>query len=105
MRLAVLADGRLSTSLGELRPAEPVRHAEGSTVQVLLRPDDVVLANGDGIEAEVASVSFLGAETLHTLRLPDGKPLSYVVECYTQANIAAPENRLRDYALMRLRNC
>ncbi len=68
----VLPGGRLATALGELAATEALRHPEGSRVQVLLRPDDIVLASQDGIEAEVAAVSFLGAETLHALRLPDG---------------------------------
>ena len=64
-----------------------MRYAEGSTVQVLLRPDDVVLANGEGIEAEVASVSFLGAETLHSLRLPDGTIVPALFPSHRQRRI------------------
>ncbi len=68
----VLAGGRLATALGELAAPDALRHPEGHPVQVLLRPDDIVLAPRDGIEAEVAAVSFLGAQTLHSLRLSDG---------------------------------
>ncbi len=44
----------------------------GCTVDVLLRPDDVVLDEASPVKAEVLHKAFRGAEILYTLRLPSG---------------------------------
>ena len=42
----------------------------------MIRPDDIQPDAQAGIEAEVVSASFRGAETFYTLRLPDGEEVS-----------------------------
>ncbi len=65
--------------LGELHSAQPVRCTEhgdlcdeGCTVDVLLRPDDVVHDDASAVTAEVLAKAFRGAEFLYTLKLPSG---------------------------------
>ena len=68
----VLADGRLDSPVGLLSPPPGAAWVPDSEVRVLLRPDDLVLSDREGMEAEIVSSSFQGAETLHALRLADG---------------------------------
>ncbi|PRH82008.1 ABC transporter ATP-binding protein [Arenimonas caeni] len=88
----VLAGNRLGTALGELEFAAPQGWPVGSTVRVLLRPDDLRPTETGGIEAEVRSVAFRGAESLHTLVLPDGTSLTTLVPSHQQR---APGSRMR----------
>ena len=81
----VLAGGRVATVLGELTVSGPMTQPVGSDVRVLLRPDDLVPADdGDGIDAEVASVAFRGSESLHSLRLADGTTLGALFPSHQQ---------------------
>ncbi len=81
----VLAGGRVSTVLGDLVVTGPMSQPVGSAVRVLLRPDDLVASDdGEGIDAEVSAVAFRGAETLHSLRLPDGTALSALFPSHQQ---------------------
>jgi len=45
----------------------------GCSVEVLLRPDDVVHDDGSPLRAEVIHKAFRGADILYTLRLPSGQ--------------------------------
>ena len=76
LRARVLDAARLETTLGELRPAQPLAWPPGTEVQVLIRPDDVQPGGADGIEAQVAAAEFRGAEILYTFRLADGEEVS-----------------------------
>ena len=68
-------------------------HPVGSEVRILQRPDDQVDAgDGEGIDAEVSAVAFRGAETLHSLRLPDGTALSALLPSHQQR---LPGDRIR----------
>jgi iron(III) transport system ATP-binding protein len=81
----VLSGGRVSTVLGDLDVTGPLVLPVGSAVRVLMRPDDLVAADdGEGIDAEVSAVAFRGAETLHSLRLPDGTVLSALFPSHRQ---------------------
>jgi iron(III) transport system ATP-binding protein len=85
-RLA-LADGEF----GSVGSQEPLRLASaealggkrvcivGSTVDVLLRPDDVIHDDASPVLATVQSRAFLGAEFLYTLRLRGGSRLLALV--------------------------
>lgn len=44
----------------------------GSSIEVLLRPDDVVPDPGNSLQATVSQKAFKGAEILYTLELPSG---------------------------------
>jgi len=88
----VLAGGRVATALGELQVTGDLPWPVGSTVRVLLRPDDLHPADDGGIEAVVESIAFRGAETLHTLSLPDGTTLTALVPSHQQR---APGSTMR----------
>ncbi|KAA2283924.1 ABC transporter ATP-binding protein [Arenimonas fontis] len=83
----VAANRRLRTPLGELDLPAGLECAEGSRVQVLLRPDDLVLSEHEGIEAEVGAVAFRGAESLHTLVLADGTALAALFPSHQQKRV------------------
>ncbi len=63
---------RVQTELGELRGNIAYNLPRGREVEVLLRPDDVAIGEGAGPIGEITAKAFKGAETLYTLRLPDG---------------------------------
>ncbi|HAI59395.1 MAG TPA: ABC transporter ATP-binding protein [Xanthomonadaceae bacterium] len=67
-----LDDGRVASPFGPLAANGAATSAEGL---LLLRPDDVVLGEGD-TDAVIIDLTFHGAETLHRLRLDDGTELS-----------------------------
>ncbi len=90
---ARVIDGRrVATALGELTAASDLPFPAGSAVRVLLRPDDLMHADDGGIEAEVSAVAFRGAETLHTLKLPDGTALTALFPSHQQRE---PGDRVR----------
>ncbi|HEX5755131.1 MAG TPA: ABC transporter ATP-binding protein [Arenimonas sp.] len=92
LRAQVVSDCCVASPLGELCINGPMPWARGSTVRVLLRPDDIVPAEEGGIEAIVSAIAFRGAETLHTLKLPDGTSLSALLPSHQQRE---PGQRLR----------
>ena len=47
----------------------------GCAVDVLLRPDDVLISDGGEYEVEIVDRAFKGAETLYTVRLPTGEEI------------------------------
>ena len=80
------------TALGELRGDVSDDTAEGGTgdgglghwppgteVDVLLRPDDVLLDAADGIECLITDRHFKGAQIMYTLQTPDGTELLSLV--------------------------
>lgn len=69
----------LSIELGDVISPEPICYANdlapcapASTVEVLLRPDDVVHDDASPVRALVKHKAFRGAEILYTLELPSG---------------------------------
>jgi iron(III) transport system ATP-binding protein len=93
-----LADGEF----GDISSDQPLRLASGdasngnevcitgSTVDVLLRPDDVIHDDASPVLATVLSRAFLGAEFLYTLRLRGGSRLLALVPSHH--NHAVGEN-------------
>jgi len=67
---------QLQIELGLLRGASP--HGNG-TLEVLLRPDDVVHDDAAPTKAEVVHKAFRGAEILYTLRLESGSKVLALV--------------------------
>jgi len=63
------------TELGVLHGNQSCTQPEGSEVDILIRPDDVVPDRQGNIEALVADRAFKGAEILYTLELPSGTRL------------------------------
>jgi iron(III) transport system ATP-binding protein len=88
----VLEGGRVSTSLGDLTVTGGLPFPIGANVRVLLRPDDLMPSDDEGIEAEVSAIAFRGAETLHTLRLADGTSLTALFPSHQQRE---PGDRVR----------
>jgi iron(III) transport system ATP-binding protein len=72
LRGSVLPDGRIGLELGVFHASAPHDWPEGATVDVLLRPDDILHDDSSLMQAEVLHKAFRGAEFLYRLRLPDG---------------------------------
>ncbi|MFW6349311.1 MAG: ABC transporter ATP-binding protein [Thiohalospira sp.] len=71
----VLAQGKVETELGLLEGAVPADCPVGRQVDLLVRPDDIVIdPDGEGM-ALVEERVFRGADYLYTLRLPSGSRL------------------------------
>lgn len=66
---------RVRTVLAELGGELPPGLAEGDTVEVLVRPDDLVHDDASPRQGKVLDRSFRGAYTLYTLELEDGARL------------------------------
>lgn len=62
----------VSTELGLLKGDRAYPESNGSRVDVLLRPDDVVVDPNSQLKAEVVNKQFKGAQILYTLRLASG---------------------------------
>lgn len=64
----------VETELGVVCGRVPESCTQGCCVEVLVRPDDVMLAADDphAVQGEVVEKAFRGAEYLYTLRLPRG---------------------------------
>lgn len=65
----------VQTELGVLRGNRAYAGAQGTPMDVLLRPDDIVYAPDSPIKARIASLTFQGAATLYRLQLPTGTQL------------------------------
>ncbi len=68
----------VQTELGVIRGNRAYQWPEGSAVDVLLRPDDIVPASDSGLQAQVVGKTFLGAATLYRLQLPTGTQLEAI---------------------------
>lgn len=68
----VLNEREVATGLGILQGRIPVGSLVGSSVEVLIRPDDVIHDDRCRETAEVTAKVFRGAGFLYTLRLPSG---------------------------------
>lgn len=68
----------VQTELGLIRGNRAYAWPEGSAVDVLLRPDDIVPAPEGELKALVTGKTFLGAATLYRLQLPTGTQLEAI---------------------------
>jgi iron(III) transport system ATP-binding protein len=68
----VLTRDTIETELGLIRSRQPLDQPRGVSVDVLLRPDDIVPDATGPLSAEVLECAFKGAEILYTLGLPTG---------------------------------
>lgn len=73
----VLAGNQVQIELGTLPALQPL--PEGTRVDVLIRPDDILHDDLSPIQAEVARRTFRGAEFLYTLKLPSGQQVLALV--------------------------
>lgn len=66
---------QVAIELGVLKSRTPMKVKSGEkdfTVDVLLRPDDIVYDEANSLQATIVHKAFRGAETLYTLRLSSG---------------------------------
>lgn len=71
----VISPQTFETELGLLQGKRSCIQSEGETVEILIRPDDVVPDDRGDIAAVVRDKAFKGAEILYTLELPTGTRL------------------------------
>ncbi|MDP3919365.1 MAG: ABC transporter ATP-binding protein [Candidatus Omnitrophota bacterium] len=75
----VQSDTELTMELGSIRSAQKLSYPRGETVDMLLRPDDIVHDDESSMTAEVRKKTFRGSYILYTLRLASGcEVLSHV---------------------------
>ncbi len=75
----VLEGNRVKLEIGELPADAPLRAAPGATVDVLLRPDDILHDDNSPLRARVLTKAFRGAAFIYTLELPGGgRVMSFV---------------------------
>lgn len=72
----VLGPTRLRTPVGEIEGSVPLTFDPGSRVQILLRPDDVLLEPASPQRARIVDKVFRGAEYLYTLELRGGERIT-----------------------------
>jgi iron(III) transport system ATP-binding protein len=70
-------ENTIITELGTLTGQPNRKVSAGQSVQVLLRPDDIVLDKENGQATTICDKHFMGTNTLYKLRLPSGD----LVEC------------------------
>jgi iron(III) transport system ATP-binding protein len=82
----VLSENRVEIEFGALEGDIPLpchqgcdACGKGCSVEVLLRPDDVIHDDSAPLKAEVLRKAFRGAEFLYTLRLPSGREVLALV--------------------------
>ena len=81
----VLEGNRVKLEIGEL-PADSIPAAPGATVDVLLRPDDILHDDASPLQAKVLTKAFRGAEFIYTLELPGGgRVMSFVPSHHNHA--------------------
>jgi iron(III) transport system ATP-binding protein len=66
-----IRQGMVHTELGEF--PDTMNSAEGSTVVVMIRPDDIHLMPNKSAESRIVARQFRGSENLYTIRLPSGQ--------------------------------
>ncbi len=82
----VLEGNRIKLELGEMPAGKPIAAAPGATVDVLLRPDDILHDDASAMQAKVVSKAFRGAEFIYTLELPGGnRVMSFVPSHHNHA--------------------
>jgi iron(III) transport system ATP-binding protein len=75
IRGQLLSPDTVQTELGLIRGNRAYTLASGSTVDVLLRPDDIIYAPDSALKALIVGKTFLGAATLYRLQLATGSLL------------------------------
>mgnify|MGYP006282268769 CR=1 FL=1 len=68
----MVGPGRVQTELGLIEGQTNHDYPAGEPVEVLVRPDDVIIDPDGQATAEIEERTFRGANFLYTLRLPDG---------------------------------
>ena len=66
-----IRQGMVHTELGEF--PDTLNSAEGSSLVVMIRPDDIHLTPNKSAELRIVARQFRGSENLYTIRLPSGQ--------------------------------
>ncbi|MDP1708790.1 MAG: ABC transporter ATP-binding protein [Gammaproteobacteria bacterium] len=72
MRGTLMTPDTVQTEVGAIQGNRAYPWPQGTSVEVLLRPDDIVHDDASPLRAEVLHKAFKGAEIMYTLRLPTG---------------------------------
>ncbi|MNO75051.1 Spermidine/putrescine import ATP-binding protein PotA [compost metagenome] len=83
----MLGPDSVQTELGVLRGNRAYLLPQGSQVDVLLRPDDLVPSPQGELKARIAGKSFLGATILYRLELPTGTQLESIFPSHADHQI------------------
>lgn len=78
IRGQLLTPDTVQTELGVIRGNRAYQLPAGSSVDVLLRPDDIVGQEGSCLTATITGKTFLGASTLYRLQLSTGSTLETI---------------------------
>ena len=78
IRGQMLTNDSVQTELGVIRGNRAYNWPAGSTVDVLLRPDDIIDSPQSPLKAHIIGKTFLGAATLYRLELPTGNQLEAI---------------------------
>ncbi len=68
----LLAPNLVKTDIGEIQGDRAYPWPINSTVEVLIRPDDIISDADSALRGEVVDKAFKGAEVMYTLKLPNG---------------------------------
>ena len=68
----LIAPDRIETKLGTYKGNRAYDWGVGTSIEMLLRPDDVVPDPGSNLRVEIVQKAFKGAEIMYTLQLPEG---------------------------------
>jgi len=98
----VTADGAVESALGTLRGTLPEGCGPGCPVDLLVRPDDLRLAEEAPLRGEVVERAFRGPTFLYTLRLPGGATLLCQAPSHEEHPIGARVGILPEFAHLAL---
>ena len=83
----VIGPATVRTEIGIMRANGHAQFNLGQSVDLLLRPDDVIHDDASELRAEVCQRAFRGAEFLYTLRMPSGTELLSLVPSHHNHSI------------------
>lgn len=75
IRGAVIDDNKVSTPLGDLSGDEIPANSKGEAVDVLVRPDDIIIDDTSSRKSRIVSKGFRGAHFLYSVELADGSQI------------------------------
>ncbi len=90
IRGQLLSPDTVQTELGVIPGNRAYTMAPGSSVDVLLRPDDIVPDADSALQAQIVGKTFLGAATLYRLQLPTGSQLEAIFPSHADHLVVVP---------------
>jgi len=82
----LLSSNSAQTALGKIAGSSHYPWAIGTMVDILIRPDDVVMTAESPIQGKILRKAFRGAQTLYTLALADGSEVLALLPSHIDAN-------------------